>query len=146
MFEPGSLSSTKYCHVEKARLPPSRRAFLQYAQVEAGGIERSPYRHGKHAQAGQRESNPGLNASQPGHGAGDRSSPECQSRTVPGQKVSKAGPREAPIYAQQEQSNRITKMCDFPSDLRAVVEAWPRLPEAIKVAIGAMIGAVGEDD
>jgi len=37
-------------------------------------------------------------------------------------------------------------MCDFPSDLRAVVEAWPRLPEAIKVAIGAMIGAVGEDD
>lgn len=33
----------------------------------------------------------------------------------------------------------------LPAELRVVVEAWPRLPEAIKVAIGAMVGTVGEE-
>ena len=110
--------------------------------VEAGGIERSSYRDGKHAKAGRCADNPGQSASQPGHGAGDSRGPSCKSRTVPGQIGAKAGRREAPTGAEREQSNRITKMCDFPSDLRAVVAAWPRLPKAIRVAIGAMVGVV----
>ncbi len=113
--------------------------------MEAGGIERNLRGSGDHAQAGRCADNPGQNRSQPGHGAGDTSDPSCKSRTVPGQIGTKAGRREATTSAEREQSNRITKMCDFPSDLRAVIAAWPRLPEAIRAAIGAMVGVVEQE-
>ena len=32
------------------------------------------------------------------------------------------------------------------ASLRQVIEAWPRLPEAVKAAIRAMIQAVGQTD
>lgn len=33
---------------------------------------------------------------------------------------------------------------DFPPDLAAVVEAWPKLPEAIRAGILAMVQAAGD--
>jgi hypothetical protein len=41
-------------------------------------------------------------------------------------------------------ASRISVVCQLPADLTRVVEAWERLPEAIRRAMLTLVGAAGK--